>query len=245
MARTSVGHGKMYRDETVTEQVCWRGKKGRILRLAVLQRYRYCIIIEFRKKRLGMNTTPAFAVLWLQDIVDELENTIHVPIFSGSKANLKRAESNYTYSLKEQLGTMAVTIKFWRGLGPYHQRLASKNIATRDVWEVLNTAMDNKEIHNAMMEGIDIAEDSSSSDSSDDQGDTDNFGGLRKQVKTAFKTKAPSDDGGNDAGRADPFKQLQEYSDHSDQLHRHHRGLMQWKISPGILWRSNTDSQHL
>lgn len=245
MARTSVGHGKMYRDETVTEQVCWRGKKGRILRLAVQHRYRYCLIIEFRKKRLGMDTTPAFAVLWLQDIIDELENTIHLPIISGSKANLKRAESNYTYNLKEQLGTMAVTLKFWRGLGPYHQRLASKNVATRDVWEVLNTAMDNKEINNAMMGDVDTAEHSLSSDSSDDQGDIDTLGGLRKQVKTSLKNKAPSNDRGNNDSKADPFKQLQEYNDHSDQLHRRHRGLMQWKVSPGLLWRGNIHSQHL
>ncbi|KAI4171605.1 MAG: hypothetical protein LQ348_006907 [Seirophora lacunosa] len=236
MARTSVGHGKMYRDETVTEQVCWRGKKGRILRLAVQHRYRYCLIIEFRKKRLGMDTTPAFAVLWLQDIIDELENTIHLPIISGSKANLKRAESNYTYNLKEQLGTMAVTLKFWRGLGPYHQRLASKNVATRDVWEVLNTAMDNKEINNAMMGDVDTAEHSLSSDSSDDQGDIDTLGGLRKQVKTSLKNKAPSNDRGNNDSKADPFKQLQEYNDHSDQLHRRHRGLMQWKGARTAKW---------
>ncbi|KAL8966361.1 MAG: hypothetical protein Q9197_006029, partial [Variospora fuerteventurae] len=34
-ASTSVSRGKMYKDETCTEEVCWRGKKGRTLRLAV------------------------------------------------------------------------------------------------------------------------------------------------------------------------------------------------------------------
>ncbi|KAL8966360.1 MAG: hypothetical protein Q9197_006028 [Variospora fuerteventurae] len=165
-----------------------------------------------------MNATPAFAVLWRQDIVDEEENTIRLPIFSGSKANLKRAESNYTYNLKEH----------------------------RDVWEVLNTAMDNKEINNAMIEDMDTAEDSSSSESSDDEGNTDSTGGLRKQVKTAFKNKAPFGNGGNEDSGATPFKQLQEYNDHSDQLHRHHRGLMQWKVRtrypPVVRWRSSTHS---
>ncbi|KAI4139575.1 MAG: hypothetical protein LQ341_004169 [Variospora aurantia] len=226
----------MYRDETCTEEICWRGKKGRTLRLAVQQRYRSCLVIEFRKYRLGMNATPAFAVLWLQDIVDEEENTIRLPIFSGSKANLKRAESNYTYNLKEQLGTIAVTVQFRRGLGPYHQRLASKNNAIQDVWEVLNTAMDNKEINNAMIEDMDTAEDSSSSESSDDEGNTDSTGGLRKQVKTAFKNKAPFGNGGNEDSGATPFKKLQEYNDHSDQLHRHHRGLMQWKGARTAKW---------
>lgn len=248
-ARTSVSRGKMYKDETCTEEVCWRGKKGRTLRLAVQQRYRSCLVIEFRKYRLGMNATPAFAVLWLQDIVDEEENTIRLPIFSGSKANLKRAESNYTYNLKEQLGTIAVTVQFRRGLGPYHQRLASKNNAIQDVWEVLNTAMDNKEINNAMIEDMDTAEDSSSSESSDDEGNTDSTGGLRKQVKTAFKNKAPFGNGGNEDSGATPFKQLQEYNDHSDQLHRHHRGLMQWKVRtrypPVVRWRSSTHSPRM
>lgn len=233
-ARTSINRGKMYRDEAVGGQLRWHGKKGRVLRLAVQRRYRSCLVLEFRKNRLGLDGTPAFAILWLQDIPDEQEKIIRLPIFSGSKSNLKRAESNYRCDLGEQLGTLAVTARFWRGVGRYHERLAKKDPNVQDVWEVLSTAMDNKEVSSAMLENGDTAEDSSSSESSDDESDAAQTGDFRNQVKSAFKTKGTSGDRGDKEGLA-PIRQLQDYSDHSDQLHRHHRGLMQWKVRPPCL----------
>lgn len=125
----------MYRDEAVEGQLHWHGRKGRIVRLAVQRRYRSCLVIEFRKSRLGLDGTPAFAILWLQDIPDEQENeqNIPLPIFSGSKANLHRAQSNYTCDLGERLGTVVVTAAFRRGLGPHHRRLAKKDTNIRDM----------------------------------------------------------------------------------------------------------------
>ncbi|KAL8908871.1 MAG: hypothetical protein Q9207_000597 [Kuettlingeria erythrocarpa] len=125
----------MYRDKAVEGQLHWHSRKGRIVRLAVQRRYRSSLVIEFRKSRLGLDGTPAFAILWLQDIPDEQENeqSIRVPVFSGSKANLQRGQSNYTCDLGEQLGSVAVTAAFRRGLGPYHQRLAKKDTSIRDM----------------------------------------------------------------------------------------------------------------
>lgn len=125
----------MYRDKAVEGQLHWHSRKGRIVRLAVQRRYRSSLVIEFRKSRLGLDGTPAFAILWLQDIPDEQENerSIRVPVFDGSKANLQRAQSNYTCDQGEQLGSVAVTAAFRRGLGPYHQRLAKKDTSIRDM----------------------------------------------------------------------------------------------------------------
>lgn len=88
--------------------------------------------------------------------------------------------------------------------------------------------MDNKEVSNAMLESATTAEDSGSSDSSDS--DSDEGGGLRDQVKSALKGRVKSGDHGNEDRGLAPLRGIQEYNEHSEQLHRRHRGMMQWKV---------------
>lgn len=225
--RTSISRGKMHRSGDDGREIHWQGKKDKPIRLAVQQRYRSCLVIEFRKNRLGLDQTPAFAVLWLQNVIDEQKQSITLPLFGGNGGDLKRAESNYSCDLGEPIGSVAVTLKFWRGLGRYHHRLAKHNGNVHDVLEVLNTAMDNREVQNTMAEtNEDDSEDGSSSDSSDPDGEsTKGSGGFRSELKARF-----SGDKGMEGKGNSPLKEFQEYNEHSDQLHRHHRGLMQWKV---------------
>ncbi|KAI4169114.1 MAG: hypothetical protein LQ343_005908 [Gyalolechia ehrenbergii] len=227
---TSLAHGKMYPVRADSEEKHWCGKKGRNLRLAVQQRYRSCLVIEFRKNRLGLDATPAFAVLWLQNVPDEEEVGVRLPVFRGEKAILARAESNYSYDLGTQIGSIVVTIKFWRGLNRFHRGLASKNTKTHHVLEVLSTAMDNREIKSAMIDDEEGTEEGSSSDSSDAQSDSNKTGGFRDELKAALGTRRTSGDEESGSKGIAPLRQLQDYRDHSDQLHRHNRGLMQWKV---------------
>ena len=177
----------------------------------------------------GLDKTPAFGVLWLKDIPDETEVTVKVLIWRTNKDNLKRGESNVEHDLGERMGTLEVPLKFYRGLGVYHQRMASKSPNLQDVLEVLSVANDSKEVHIAM--GGDHIDDSSSqSDSSDD--DQDNSSG-RKNKSNGFLKKIgldkESDDDSVDDGKGGPMKQIKDYKAHSSQLHREHRGVMQWK----------------
>ena len=224
--RTSVNRAKMYASNG-KEIAEWRGKKDRPVRLAVRKRYCTCLVIEFRKNNLGLDKTPAFTVLWLKDISDEEETTVNLPVWRGD-ASLKRAETNCVENLGEKMGTISVPVKFWRGLSRYHHKLASKSPNLQDVFEVLATANDNKEARTAMYETGDDS--SSESDCSDD--DSEIVKGIRKQGSKFSAAISGQDDGEEDDGKRGPLDQLMDYKDHSDQLHRRHRGLMQWKVCP-------------
>lgn len=225
--RTTVHRVKMYSSSS-EEGIEWRGRKDRPVRLAVRKRYSSCLVIEFRKNNLGLDTTPAFAILWLKGIPDEEEMTLTLPVWHGD-AGLKRAEANCIHEFGEKMGTLRVPLKFWRGLSGYHHKLASKSPNLQDVLDVLKTANETKEASTAM---ADEDPGSSSSDSSSSE-DDDLLSPIRKRGKkfSAAITGKDADRGREDEGRRGPLDQLQEYKDHSDQIHRQQRGVMQWKVS--------------
>ena len=229
---------KMYPSSS-DEGVEWRGKKDRPVRLAVRKRYSTCLVIEFRKSKVGLDTTPAFATLWLKDIPDEEETTLTLPVWHGD-AGLKRAEANCVQDFGEKMGTLQVPLKFWRGLSGYHHKLASKNSNLQDVLEVLETASRSKEVSAAITaEDSDPGSSSSDSSSSDDDDVLEPIRKRGKQLSAAIIGKDADrnrDRDQEDDGRRGPLDRLQEYKDHSDEIHRQHRGVMQWKVS--------TDTHH-
>ncbi|KAL8790545.1 MAG: hypothetical protein Q9213_000567 [Squamulea squamosa] len=188
-------------------------------------------MIEFRRNRLGLDQTPAFAILWLQHVNDDQEQSLTLSVYGGNGADLKRAQSNYSCDLGEPIGSIVVTLKLVRGLGRYHRRLAKSHGNIGDVLEVLDTAMDSREVQNTMAETDDDSDDSLSSDPSDSEGDDSEGNGYRSGLKATFS----GNKGVEDNGRS-PLQGLQDYNDHSDQLHRRHRGLMQWKGARTAKW---------
>lgn len=236
--RTTVHRAKMYSSNSETSE--WTGKKDRPVRLAVRKRYCSCVVIEFRKSRVGLDQTPAFAVLWLKDIPDDEEKTVTLAVWHGD-AGLKRAESNCIDDLGEKMGTIEVPLKFWPGLSDYHQKLASKSPNLQDVFEVLGTANDNQEARNAMAEDGDDDSESSSSDSSSSDDDDDS--GIKQKLRknghkiSAALTGGNDDDHGSreDNGKRGTLDRFKDYKDHSEQLHRRNRGLMQWKVCPSLI----------
>lgn len=215
--RTTVNRGKMYSSTTDTGNGSqWTGKHERLVRVAVRKRYCSCVVIEFRKNNLGLDKTPAFAVLWLKDIPDEEERTVTLTVWKNDSDALKRGQSNCHDDLGEQMGTIEVPVKFYRGLGAYHYKLASKSPNLSDVFEVLDTASDNQEVHLAMSD-----EESTDSSDSSDSDDEDHHHHHHKNHQS-------STDGAEDRGGG-PIDQIKDYKVHSKQLHRRHRGLMQWK----------------
>ena len=202
--RTSVNRGKMYPSQSEGGQRQWKGKRDRLLCLAIRKRYSSCIVLEFRKNKIGMDKTIAFGALWLKEIPDRGEVNIDVPIWRYDKDKMKRITNNAVQE-GERLGVLKLAIKFQPGLGPYHKKLASKSPDLQDVFEVLQTAHENREV-NFAVEDDDDTDSSSDSDTSESDGDHDV----------------------ND-GKGGPIKQMKHYKQHSDQLHRQERGVMQWK----------------
>lgn len=228
--RTTLNRGKMYSSKTDTENGSqWTGKKERPVRVAVRKRYCSCVVMEFRKNNLGLDKTAAFAVLWLKDIPDEEDRTVTLPVWKSDTDNLKRGQSNCDENLGEKLGTINLPVKYHRGLGAYHHKLASKSPNLSDVFEVLSTANDNQEVHMAMSdEETTDSSDSSDSSDSDEKGPHHAANGLLHKLKINGKS---STDGAEDHDHkgGGPIDQIKDYRMHSEQLHRRHRGLMQWK----------------
>ncbi|KAG8525524.1 uncharacterized protein KY384_009168 [Bacidia gigantensis] len=203
--RTSISKAKAYSSEVSKAGKGWKGKHGGSLNLAIRKRYCSCVVFEFRKNSLGTDKTPAFGVLWLKDVPDDEETTIDVPIWQNGDHELNRATTNIVQGFSKKLGTLHVPLTISRGLGPYHQKLASKNPNLQDVFEVLTIADENKEVD------MDVKDDRSTDSSSD-------------------SSSSDSDSGDNvNDGKGGPVKKIRSYKEHSDQLHRQHRGIMQWK----------------
>ncbi len=225
--RTTINRGKMYSSKTDTAHGSqWTGKHERPVRVAVRKRYSSCVVIEFRKNNLGLDKTPAFAVLWLKDIPDEEDHTVSLQVWKSDLDTLKRGQSNCDDDLGEQMGTIEVPVKFYRGLGAYHHKLASKSPNLSDVFEVLSTANDNQEVQMAMSD----EESADSSDSSDSDEEESHHGtnGLLRKLKINGKSSTDRADDDDHKGGG-PINQIKDYKVHSEQLHRRHRGLMQWK----------------
>lgn len=275
-------------------KVEWRPKRDReSVFLAVRKRYSSPLIVEFRKSVLGPDSTPALAVLWLQDIPDDEERTISLPVWKGGKQNAHRMTTSYGYNGMEEgeqpLGEIELTVKFWRGLSGYHKTYANKgkHAELKNVMEVLDTANDEGQVDddddddgyatdrsstdtNADTEsgtlssrsGSDpskkgdksrrhkklrthVNDDSSNSDSdmAETSSPTSKLDPTQLAQKPLEKVKdvaaAVLDvDGHNDPGNGERGLRasIRDYKDHRRELHRKHRGVMQWKGTRTLDW---------
>lgn len=254
--------------------------------LAVRKRYASALMIEFRKNKLGPDSTPGFCVLWLSELTDNEEQTMTLPIFRGGKKNLARAESCCDYKGLEddgeKLGDIELTLRFWNGLSGYHKSHAqkSKNTDVRNVMECLDTINDE--------DMGDLYSDTSDSDSDSDN-DTEHRDGIsqsdrpgtgdskeeatRKKLRTnTNKSKNSDDDSGIESNEDNGFAKVKapitkmqdlaskvtdklvgdqelendgsrglraqaaDYKKNHKELHRKHRGLMQFKPVRTLDW---------
>lgn len=110
--RTDLGSGKLYPDKEQGQQT-WHTKQERSLSLAVHRRYRTCMAISFKDKKLVGDDIAAFALLWLKDIRDEDQQEMELAVWKG---DYKRAVANCLDEPGEKVGTLKVTVNFWAGL---------------------------------------------------------------------------------------------------------------------------------
>ncbi|KAH7132032.1 meiotically up-regulated gene 190 protein [Dendryphion nanum] len=224
--RTNIAKGKLHsgsKDGEVNQHdghVVWNAKKGS-LRLPVRKRYSSPLVIEFRKDSALRDRTPAFGILWLKDIPDNEEQTLRIPIWKG---DLDRSENNILEDNGERVGEIELTLTFWSGLSGYHRGLAKKDHHLGDVMEVLNVCHDNDESG----DWNDGDDDDSRSDASSSDSDESSF------LPDFIARKTDSNLG--EDGKRGPVDQLREYKQHSKQLHRRNRGVMQWKAPRTAAW---------
>ncbi|KAI9700546.1 MAG: hypothetical protein M1820_006700 [Bogoriella megaspora] len=203
--RSSLTSGKMH----ATGEGTWKPHRSDSIHLAVRKRYASPLVLEFRSHAHISDKTRAFSVLWLQEIADDEELDMTIPVWKG---DLERAENNYIEECGERLGSIKMKLKFAPGLSGYHVKYSSKDAALQDVMEVLDASGDHEQ-----MEDKDVGSSSSSSES-DDEGSKDKLG---------------------DDGKRGPIGELKDYKNHRHQLHRRNRGLMQWKGPRTLEWMVN------
>ncbi|RXW21581.1 hypothetical protein EST38_g4280 [Candolleomyces aberdarensis] len=215
--RTKYSKGKM----KVQHEEGWVERPGRPVRLAVKKRYASGLLLEFRKTAVGPDVTPAYCTLWLKDIPDDEEVSVSLPICRDENGSLARARSNASTEVKEDLGHVQLTLRFWSGLSGYHHATAQKDQNMADVMEVLDCAEGAEHISQDAFpqEDVEYSDSSSSSErsgSEDETADTTKPDELRvtKEPKGAFKD----------------FRKAQ------GELGRKHRGLMQWRAARNVAW---------
>ena len=217
--RTGISSGKMQyvKDSSGDSNAyAWSPKhNNKSVYLAVRKRYSTSLVIELRKSVVGPDSTPAFGVLWLKDFADEKEQEATVDVYSTKEASLKRASTCVDYHPDSKpLAKIDLRLKIWSGLSGWHRGLAGRSGEEdlHDVMEVLDTVMDNRE------------------------GDEDNkMSDEGKSENDSSSSSSSSEDVDNDQGDG-PLAKAKDYKDHRKQLHRRHRGIMQWKGARTIDW---------
>lgn len=261
----------------------WEDKHGKESRfLACKNRYTVPLILEWRASVIGPDSTPAFAVFWLQDLPDEEEQTIPLKIWRAGKERMKRATSCYGYEgldpNEQPLGMIELKMKFWTGLSGYHKAYAKseKSRRMKKVMEILDTANDEAKESDDDSEGEhDVTrgpnsedgrasapdrtataedkakkeslqthanQDYSSPSSSDSNSDGEESSPTRNPLKK-IKSKLTPDtlkDQATDTGERNLVSKAKEYKQNHRQLHRKHRGVMQWKGVRSLEWMGGT-----
>ncbi|KAF7309714.1 Meiotically up-regulated 190 protein [Mycena indigotica] len=204
--RTLNGKGKLH-----THEDGWQHERGKPVRLAVKRRYAECLLIEFRKHSVGPDSTSAFSVLWMKDIGDDEDSTVNLPVWRSQKRVLQRAQFN-TQEPKdaERLGTLKLKLRLWPGLSGYHKSLADHDPNIADVMKVLDAAEE-------MLRG--------DGDSPRDS--------LYDSVVSSDSEEAPAPEPKTNGGI---LSEIKDHKKRSDQLHREHRGLMQWGAARKLAW---------
>ena len=259
--RTHITKGKM---KASSDDDTWHPKRRsqNSVFLAVAKRYRTPLTFEFHQPSVTKQSTPAFAVLWLGDIPDEEEKQVSLKIWKGGKDQVARARSCAHYDGledgEEPIGEMEVTVKFWRGLSGYHKKYASnsRNEHVRNVMEVLDTVEgeslkdDEGDIEDSdtdsSISGDSVRKQSDSEkrrmlrDADNATSDSNSEDGEEKKssqsLPTRLKQQILCGEGTGDDGRRGVRAQIHDYKLNHKQLHRKHRGIMQWKATRTLDW---------
>lgn len=258
--KTKIARGKM---KSPSSDGSWSPKRQSQdgVFLAVAKRYRTPLMVEFRHKAITGDSTISFAVIWLSEIPDEEEKTLTLKVWKGDKDRVDRARYCPDYTGLEEgekaIGEIEVTLKFWRGLGGYHKGYAknTRNGHIRDAMEVLDTvngeglAIDEGDEGGSDTDSSTSDSDGSPSDAekrkmlrkvggdsssseSDDEGDSKLPKRLKKGTSDLVGGNTNVEEEGDRGARA----QLKEYKANHKQLHRKHRGVMQWKATRTLDW---------
>lgn len=132
----------------------WHISKSRLfLRVPVRRRYAAPFVFEFRRPNaLGVKSLVAAALIWMQDVEDDVPFDAALPIYKG-KPDLHRLLQNYHCARTEadkigerlgveRIGTLHVQLQFKSGIGKIHAKLDHNpdSRAVMEAWQACVSA---------------------------------------------------------------------------------------------------------
>lgn len=188
-------------------------------------------------KYATMNAAPPTDTRVVGDVEGQIENTKQN---DEDAPDLWDSDSN-----GESIGSLELRLRFHSGLSGYHHVIADKDQAMADVMQVLDCVESTHGDGKDMIRGIDHrseAQDSASQhttstysdSSSDDESGDEGFNIHSKLERDEHQADEAVMQEGGLKGKV---KQIQK---HQGDLHRRHRGLMQWKAVRRMAWVGRT-----
>jgi len=191
--------------------------------------------------------------LWLHAIPDNEEQEVELVVWAG---DLKRAQVNCLPGdeMGEKVGMIKIKVTFWRGIGKYHAKYARDGDSIANVVEVLYCAKDQglvdcvvgdsewirRRCEGRLATGPEIENDDDDDDDSEDSDYTREEvtkGSRRAGTRRDVDSDSEAAEGTKEIQRRDTensggsmMDELKSYMNHHHQLHRRHRGVMQFKV---------------
>ncbi|KAF8323426.1 hypothetical protein DL93DRAFT_2223342 [Clavulina sp. PMI_390] len=158
---TSKVPGKLCsRDESTPGTLSWTVDPS--VRLPIYSRYQSAVHFNIGGSGFLSGGPEAFASLWLQDLVDDEEKDIRIPLVVSKKA--KQLRQNYINEVTEQthsytrIGWLTCRVVLDSGLDADHEKVANQNQALRhnfEAWEHIEGQAKQAEINShAMDDGV-------------------------------------------------------------------------------------------
>ena len=233
------GKVKTHEDDGST---VWRSRGDRAIRLPVKQRYASPMVVEFRQDAALRDHSPAFCILWLKDVIDNQEQTVRLDVWKG---DLTRAKNNIMDNYGEKVGQIEMTLTFWSGLSGYHDDYAKGDKNLLDVMEVLDVCNDQEysdwdETNDSGAPNIQSTNSDDDSSSSSSDSDDEDKSTMEKITPDFLQRHKKTDSKLSDDGKRGTIDQFKDYKQHNKELHRKHRGMMQWKGPRTLAWMKHT-----
>jgi hypothetical protein len=201
------------------------------LRLGVRHRHSDPLVLHFRRdsKLRIRDKTLAVAVLWLKDIPDDEVVSVELPVFRATKDKVERVAQNCgdAFAGAERVGIVAVEVRFCRGVGRAHRRVAGREKDFEDVVEAVGVIAAGDGEMERSQSSLLLHSDPSSMEEGGYYGEE---GEEMLDGEQLFDT---SDEGG--CADSDKRSWSEKRSDRKE-LHRLERGAMQWKAARTLKW---------
>lgn len=258
--------GKTGRVADEDGQTVWSTRDGKPIRLPVKQRYAAPMIIEFRQDASLKDHTAAFGIFWLKDAPDNEEQTIRVTIWKGDLKRAEdnvledygdqvgQVEISFTF----WSGLSGYHEVFAKGDKHLRQVMEVLDVCNDQAWSDWD---DNNSTQDKTCSSSSSDSDSNSASESDSDSNHDshpnrhtNKSSRRRRRRPSFlqpaaataHTGAEAEGSSASAsalasrlsqdGERGLLAQVQDYKASARQLHRRHRGVMQWKGPRTLAW---------